>query len=105
MFQAGFGNRSFWGIFEHVFSDTRYTGLESEIPRFSGRKIGLIIPYWMADRCSDGLEQGEMEKKGCCGDLKFPTKPLENLLFYLHRVSVGDYLPGKGSRPQNSTNS
>ena len=36
----------------------------------------------------------------CCGDLKFPTKPVENLLFYLHRFSVGGYLPGKGSQPQ-----
>ena len=35
----------------------------------------------------------------CCGELKFPTKPIENLLFYLHRVSVGDYLPLKGSQP------
>jgi hypothetical protein len=45
------------------------------------------------------------KKKACFGDLKFPTKPGENLLFYLYRVSVGDYLPLKGSRPQNITNS
>ena len=80
-------------------------GLESEIASFAGRKTGLIIPYWLADRCSDGLEEGEREKKGCFGDLKFPTKPVENLLFYLHRFSVGDYLPMKGPDPQNSTNS
>ena len=58
-----------------------------------------------ADRRSDGLEQGEREKNTCFGDLKFPTKPVENLLFYLHRVSVGDYLPGKGPDPQNSPHS
>jgi hypothetical protein len=33
-----------------------YTGLESEIGNFAGRKTGLIIPYWLADRRSDGLE-------------------------------------------------
>ena len=56
MFQAGFGNRSFWGIFDPIFSDTTYTGLESEIASFAGRKTGLIIPFWEADRRSDGLE-------------------------------------------------
>jgi len=56
IFHAGFGNRSYWGTFEHVFSDTGSTGLESEIAHFSGRKIGLIIPYWLANRRSDGLE-------------------------------------------------
>ena len=40
----------------HLFSDNGYTGLESEIANFAGRKTGLIIPYWLADRCSDGLE-------------------------------------------------
>jgi len=50
------GNRSYWGTFEHIFSDTGYTGLESEITRFAGRKTGLIIPYWKADRRSDGLK-------------------------------------------------
>jgi len=44
-------------------------------------------------------------KKACFGDLEFPSKPVENLLFYLHRFSVGDYLPGKGPDPKNSTNS
>ena len=63
MFQAGFGNRSFWGIFEHVFSDTRYTGLESEIASFAGRKTGLIIPYWLADRRSDGMKEEETGKR------------------------------------------
>jgi hypothetical protein len=46
-----------------------------------------------------------MREKGCFGDLKFPTKPVENLLFYLHRFSVGDYLPMKGPDPQNIINS
>jgi hypothetical protein len=55
-FRPVFGNRSYWGIFDHIFSDTGYTGLESEIANFAGRKTGLIIPFWLADRHSDGLE-------------------------------------------------
>jgi len=50
------GNRSYLGTFEHIFSDTCNKGLESEIASFAGRKTGLIIPYWLADRYSDGLE-------------------------------------------------
>ena len=50
------GNRFYWGTFGLLFSDTRYTGLESEIANFAGRKTGLIIPFWLADRRSDGLE-------------------------------------------------
>jgi hypothetical protein len=55
-FRPVFGNRSYWGIFDHIFSDTVYTGLESEITNFAGRKTGLISPFWLADRRSDGLE-------------------------------------------------
>jgi hypothetical protein len=36
-----------------------YMGLESEITHFAGRKTGLIIPFWRADRLPDGPEQGE----------------------------------------------
>jgi len=31
-------------------------GLESKIANFAGKKTGLIIPFWLADRRSDGLE-------------------------------------------------
>jgi hypothetical protein len=55
-FRPVFGNRSYWGVFDHIFPDTGYKGLEPEIASFSGRKTGLIIPYWLADRCADGLE-------------------------------------------------
>ena len=75
------GNRSYLGTFEHIFSDTCNKGLESEITRFAGRKTGLIIPYWLADRCSDGLEQGKNGKKACFGDLKIPTKPEKTYSF------------------------
>jgi hypothetical protein len=51
-----FGNRPYWGTFDPIFPDTVYTGLESEIGNFAGRKTGLIIPFWLADRRSDGLE-------------------------------------------------
>jgi hypothetical protein len=50
------GNRSYWGTFDPIFSDYGYTGLESEIASFEGRKTGLIIPFWLVDRRSDGLE-------------------------------------------------
>jgi len=33
-------------------------GRESEIANVAGKKTGLIIPFWLADRRSDGLEQG-----------------------------------------------
>jgi hypothetical protein len=59
--------------------------------------------YWEAKLLlyglEDGLGDGGRERKGGFEDLKFPTKPVENLLLHLHRVSVGDYLPMKGSRP------
>jgi hypothetical protein len=38
---------------------------------FTGRKTGLIIPFWLADRRSDGLGLGEMEKNTCFGDRDF----------------------------------
>jgi hypothetical protein len=44
--------------------------LESEIANFAGRKTGLIIPIWLADRRSDGLEQ-EKQKKAFFGDAGF----------------------------------
>jgi hypothetical protein len=62
VFWPVFGNRSYWGTFEPIFSDTGYKGLEPEIASFAGRKTGLIIPFWLADRRSDGLEQGEMKE-------------------------------------------
>ncbi len=37
-------------------------GLESEITVFLGNKTGLIIPFWLADRFSDGLEDGERKE-------------------------------------------
>jgi hypothetical protein len=36
---------------------------------------------------------------GVFGDLEFSTKPVKNLLFYPYHLSVGDYLPMKGSHP------
>jgi hypothetical protein len=50
-------------------------------------------------------EVGGKGKKACFEDLKFPTKPGENLLLYLHHFSVGDHLPMNGSQPPNNTNS
>jgi hypothetical protein len=63
-FRPVLGNRSYWGTFDPLFSDYGYSGRESEIADFAGRKTGLIIPFWMADRLFYGLEQGN-GKKAC----------------------------------------
>ena len=59
--------------------------------------------YWEAKLLlyglEDGLGDGGRERKGGFEDLKLPTKPVENLLFYPYRVSVGDYHSVKGSQP------
>jgi len=48
---------------------------------------------------------GGKREKGLFWGSGFPQKPVENLLFYLHYFSVGDYLPVKESHPKNITNS
>jgi hypothetical protein len=50
-------------MFDHIFSDNWFTGVESGITDFNGRKTGLFIPFWLADRFSDGLEVVEWGKK------------------------------------------
>ena len=49
-------------LFCPVFPD--YGGLSPECQTgdIKGRKTGLIIPYWEADRCSDDLEQVNGQK-------------------------------------------
>ena len=47
-------------------------GMESEIASVAGSKTGLIIPYWMVDRRSDGLEQGEGKEGLFSGVGNFP---------------------------------
>jgi hypothetical protein len=71
IFRAGFGNRSYWDTFDPTFADTDYKGPESEIASLAGRKTGLNIPYRMANRRSDGLEQGEREKNISSGGVVF----------------------------------
>jgi hypothetical protein len=56
------GNRSYWGIFEGLFSDYWLSGPKSKTGDITGRKTGLIIPYCMADRFSGDLEQA-IEKR------------------------------------------
>jgi hypothetical protein len=51
-----------------------------------------------------GWSRGE-KKEGLFWGSVIPQKPVENLLFYLHYFSVGDYLPVKESNPKNITNS
>jgi hypothetical protein len=55
LFLPGHGNRSYWGTFDPLFSDTRHTCSESEITGFTGRKTGLFIPFWLAKLWLDGL--------------------------------------------------
>ena len=83
-----YGNRSYWGIFDPLFSDNGYTGLESEITSFAGRKTGLIIPFWLADRRSDGLEQGENGKKACFDDTGFQGSGLALIILSTHCTTV-----------------
>jgi hypothetical protein len=55
LFLSGHGNRSYWGTFDTLFSDTWYTGVESEITGFTGKKTGLFIPFWLAKVGFGGL--------------------------------------------------
>jgi hypothetical protein len=66
------------GPFDHLFSDTGYTGSESEITDFTWRKTGLFIPFWLAKLNFYGLEYGEMKEGLFWGSgipLKTDTKP------------------------------
>jgi hypothetical protein len=60
-------NRSYWGVFEHYFPDLWFTGTESETTHYTGRKTGLCIPFWLADRFLDGLLYAEMERRPVLG--------------------------------------
>jgi hypothetical protein len=77
---------------------------------FKNSSFRDLLRDWSTVLCIDNLSKNIFHesglgwsrgkgKKAFFGDLKFPSKPVENLLFYLHRVSVGDYLPLKGSQP------
>jgi hypothetical protein len=39
-----------------------YNQREEDIGDVNGRKTGLIIPYWMANRFSDDLEQVKVQR-------------------------------------------
>ena len=62
LFLSGHGNRSYWGTFDPLFSDSRHTGSESEITGFTGRKTGLFIPFWLEKLHFYGLEYADGEK-------------------------------------------
>jgi len=42
LFLPGHDNRPYWGTFDPLFSDTWYTGAESEITGFQGSVRGMI---------------------------------------------------------------
>jgi hypothetical protein len=49
-------------MFCPVFPDYRGLSPEYLTGGLNGRKTGLIIPYWMADRFSDGLKQVKVQR-------------------------------------------
>ena len=57
-FWAVSGNRPEWSVFEHYFPYLWFAGTKSETTHYTGRKTGLCIPFWLADRFLDGLEYG-----------------------------------------------
>jgi hypothetical protein len=57
LFTGDFGDRSYQGTVCPVFPDYGGLSLKCQTGGGKGRKTGLIIPYWEADRFSDGLEQ------------------------------------------------
>jgi hypothetical protein len=61
-FWAVSGNRSYWGVFDHLFSDNGFAGTESETIHYTGRKTGLCIPFWLAKLLFYGLRYAEVEK-------------------------------------------
>jgi hypothetical protein len=79
-------------------------------PVLRGGKPALLFPFgwqivfemgWSMRKQKEGLFWG----CGFSGDREFPLKPLQDLLFYLHHFSVGNYLPREVSQPQKITNS
>ena len=66
-FQTGFGHRSYWGTFDPLFPDCGYSGPESEIADFAGRKTNPNIPFWLAELLFYGLEDWEMERRPVLG--------------------------------------
>jgi len=67
-------------VFLPLFSYTGLLGLKSEIINFEGRKTGIIIPFWLADRLSDGLEATPgvtNRKKACFWVPEFLLKPIK----------------------------
>jgi hypothetical protein len=52
-------------MFCPVFPDYGGLGPKSKTGDGNERKTGLIIPYWMADRYSDELEQVKKHRNPC----------------------------------------
>jgi hypothetical protein len=52
-------------MFCPVFPDYGGLGPKSKTGDGDERKTGLIIPYWMADRYSDELEQVKKHRNPC----------------------------------------
>jgi hypothetical protein len=66
-----------------------------------GVKPALLFPFgWqISGEINHNYRLGE---KTLFWGSVIPQKPVENLLFYLHYFSVGDYLPVKESNPKIS---
>jgi len=68
-----------------------------------GGKPALVFPIGWQIAVQMGWSRGKGNRTPVLGVGFFrrsgiPQKPFHDLLFYLHRFSVGDYLPVKGSR-------
>jgi hypothetical protein len=68
-------------------------------PVLRGGKPALLFPIGWQIAVQMGWSRGKVGKRPVLGSWNSPQNRYKNLLFYLHRVSVGDYLPLKGSRP------
>jgi hypothetical protein len=83
-------------IIAHFFHNLVFPGFSGENGLCLSRKNYPNRPFWLAKLLFYGLEDWEMERRPVLGIWNSPQNRQENLHLYLHRFSVGDYLPGKG---------
>jgi hypothetical protein len=69
-------------------------------PMLRGKKPALLFPFGGQIAVQTGWSRGKGKRRAVLGIGNSLYRQKENILFYLHCVSVGDYHPGKCSRPQ-----
>jgi len=70
-----------------------------KLPILRGGKPALLFPFGWQIAVQMGWSRQKKGKRPVLGIGNSPQNRYKNLLFYLDRVSVGDYLPMKGSQP------